>query len=194
MSQIIAGHFLLQEEIEQAREALIAAGFPYERISAFYVNQPGQHDLYELGGDREKSPGAKETPQGMAAGVSAGGAVGAVVGAATMPLTGPAGPVVGALVGAHVGSLYSFKDMKEVGQAEGGKENSSGAESGDDNQQRPRKPGMLIAVALVGKAEQPRALDVLRRLGASQIEQAQGTISDGDWTDFDPLSVPLPVH
>ena len=72
MSQIIAGHFLLQEEIEQAREALIAAGFPYERISAFYVNQPGQHDLYELGGDREHEGGSNKSG-GMAGGGGGGG-------------------------------------------------------------------------------------------------------------------------
>jgi hypothetical protein len=194
MSYIIAAHFTLQEQVDNARNALIDAGFPAERISAFYVNQPGQHDLYPLGGDREKSPGAKETPQGVAAGMSAGGAVGAAIGAATMPLTGPAGPVVGALVGAHVGSLYSFKDLKEAGEPEGGAENASGAVSGDANEERARKAGMLIAVALGGEAEQPRALAVFRRLGASQLEQAQGNISDGDWTDFDPLSVPVLIH
>jgi hypothetical protein len=194
MTTIIAGYLPLQQDIDHAREALIDDGFAAGRISSFYVNPAGQHDLYPLGGDREKSPGAKETPQSVAAGVSAGGAIGAVVGAATVPLTGPAGPIVGALVGAHVGSLYSFSDLKEAGQPEGGKENADGAASGQDNQRRQRHAGMLIAVALTGDGERERAVSLLRRLGVSDLETADGTISDGDWIDFDPLSVPLLVH
>lgn len=194
MTTIIAGYLPLQQDVEHAREALIDEGFASERISSFYVNPAGQHDLYPLGGDREKSPGAKETPEGVTTGLSAGGAIGAVVGAATVPLTGPAGPIVGALVGAHVGSLYSLNEMKEAGQPEGGKENADGAASGQDNQRRPRHAGMLVAVALAGEGERERVVGLLRRLGASDLETADGNISDGDWTDFDPLSVPVPVH
>ncbi|MBC7857889.1 MAG: hypothetical protein H7Z39_03750, partial [Burkholderiaceae bacterium] len=58
MARILAGHFQLQEQIEQARRVLVEAGFPAGRISVFYVNQPGQHDLHALGGDRDRSPGA----------------------------------------------------------------------------------------------------------------------------------------
>lgn len=184
MSDIIAGHFQLQDQIEQARAALVQAGFANERISAFFVNQPGQHDTYEYGGDREKSPGAKETPAGVGKGVAVGGAVGAAIGAATAIVTGPAGPVVGALVGAHVGSLYSLNSMKEAGEAE----------EGGENRAEPRKPGMLIAVALADAAERERALGVLRSLGADHLEQAQGTIANGDWSDFDPLSTPVPLR
>jgi hypothetical protein len=180
MSRILAGRFQLQDQIDAARNALIAAGFPEDRISAFYVNQPGQHDTYGIGGDREKSPGAKETPEGVAKGVTAGGAVGAAVGAAASVVTGPIGPVVGALVGAHVGSLYSFNSLKEKGEGE----------EGGENLHRPREAGMLIAVALDEEAQGQRALDVFRELGALHVEQAEGTISAGDWSDFDPLSTP----
>ncbi|QGZ42028.1 hypothetical protein IP92_04401 [Pseudoduganella flava] len=179
MTTIIAGHFQLQEQIDAARRALQDAGFPEDRISSFYVNQPGQHGMHELGGDRTLSPGAKDSPEGLAKGAATGGAIGAALGAATVPLTGPAGPVVGGLVGAHVGSLYSFSHMKEKGEPEKGGENTV----------EPRKSGMMIAVALPDGDEQ-RAVQLLRGLGAHHVERAEGTIADGDWKDFDPLSPP----
>lgn len=180
MSRILAAHFQLQDEIEQARVALLEAGFPADQISTFYVNQPGQHHQIPTGGDRDASPGAKETPQGVAQGMAAGGAVGAAIGAATAVVTGPVGPAVGALVGAHIGSLYSFSDMKPAGAAE----------EGGENRDQPRQAGMLIAVALGVDSDYQRALEVLRGRGGERIEVADGTIRDGDWSDFDPLAPP----
>jgi len=179
MTTIIAGHFQLQDEVDQAREALLDAGFQPDAISGFYVSQPGQHATHALGGDRDKSPGAKDSPEGLAKGAATGGAIGAAIGAATVPLTGPAGPVVGGLVGAHVGSLYSFSHMKDKGEPE----------QGGENMAEPRSPGMMIAVALPDGDEE-RAIGVLRNLGAQRIERADGTITGGDWKDFDPLSLP----
>lgn len=183
MSTIIAGHFQLQDEIDNARAALRQDGFADDTISAFYVNPAGQHDMYELGGDHDKSPGAKDSDEGVVKGGATGAVVGAVIGAATVPATGPLGPAVGALVGAHVGSLYSFATMKEAGEAE----------QGGQNQRPPRQAGMMIAVATDGEAQQQRALDLLRRLGAHAIERAEGSISDGDWRDFNPNSLPMPA-
>lgn len=179
MSTIIAGHFQLQDEVEQARRELIEAGFDAGRISGFYLNQPGQHDLTPIGGDHIQSPGAKETPVGVVQGEATGAAIGVAVGAATAPVTGAVGPVVGGLLGAHVGSLFSFSTMKERGEGEEG-----GAPV------EPRPAGMLLAVAFDDPADEARALDVLRRLGAHHIERARGNIVDGDWADFDPASVP----
>jgi hypothetical protein len=180
MSTIIAGHFQLQDEIADARLALLGAGFAAARISSFYVNPPGQHDLYELGGDHDKSPGAKESDEGVVKGGAAGAVAGAVAGAATMAVTGPVGPVVGALVGAHVGSLYSLNKMKDRGEAD---------EDGS-NQHAPRKSGMLIAVAVDDTEQEQQALALLRRLGARDIERAEGRITAGDWGDFNPNSLP----
>jgi hypothetical protein len=180
MSTIIAGHFQLQEEVDRARQELVGAGFAEPRISGFFVNQPGQHDRTPIGGDHLLSPGAKETPEGVAQGAAAGGAVGAAVGAATTPVTGPLGAIVGGLVGAHVGSLFSFSKMKDKGESE----------EGGDNDDRVRKPGMLLAVAIDDGADEGRAVDTLRQSGAHHIERAEGTIADGDWVDFDPLSEP----
>ncbi|MBZ2207039.1 glycine zipper domain-containing protein [Massilia soli] len=184
MSTIIAGHFQLQDEVDLARRELVNAGFPEDRISGFFVNQPGQHDLTEIGGDNILSPGAKETPEGVVEGAVAGGAVGLAIGAATSPVTGPIGPVVGGLLGAHVGSLFSFSKMKDAGERE----------EGGENRVEPRMSGMLLAVALPDGADEDRALEVLRRVGAHHIERAEGTVENGDWVDFDPLSIPVPVR
>lgn len=185
MSTIVAGHFQLQDEVDNARRELVRAGFPDDRISAFFLNQPGQHDQTAIGGDHIQSPGAKETPEGVLEGAAAGGAIGVAVGAATAFLTGPAGPVVGGLVGAHVGSLFSLSKMKEAGEKE---------EGSNVNRYEPRLSGMLIAVAVDQPEDETRAIAVLRGLGGHHIERAKGTIEGGDWTDFDPLSVPILVQ
>jgi hypothetical protein len=185
MSTIVAGHFQLQDEIDNARRALVSAGFPEHRISAFFLNQPGQHDRTPIGGDHLQSPGAKETPEGVVAGAATGGALGVAVGAATAFVTGPAGPIVGGLVGAHVGSLFSLSKMKDAGETE---------EGSNANRYEPRQSGMLIAVAAEQADDETRAIAVLRGLGGHHIERAKGTIEGGDWTDFDPLSIPVLVQ
>ncbi|MGZ5200624.1 MAG: hypothetical protein ACXWC4_12700 [Telluria sp.] len=180
MSMIIAGHFQLQDEVERARQALVDAGFDAARVSGFYVNQPGQHDMTAIGGDHQLSPGAKETPAGLAAGAGGGAAIGIAAGAATSPVTGPLGPVVGGLLGAHVGSLFSFSRMKDRGEGEAGSAHTP----------EPRLAGMLVAVAFDDAGLEARAVDLLRKLGAHHIERARGNIVDGDWADFDPTSTP----
>ncbi|QNA88571.1 hypothetical protein G4G28_08835 [Massilia sp. Dwa41.01b] len=184
MSIIIAGHFQLQDEAEAARRALLDAGFNAERTSTFYLSQPGQHDMTPIGGDHIQSPGAKETPVGVLQGSATGGAVGAAVGAVTAPLTGPAGPIVGGLVGAHVGSLFSFSKMKEAGERE----------QGGRAPTEQRMAGMLVAVAFDDAGQESQAVDLLRRLGAVQIERARGNIVEGDWADFDASSPPDILH
>lgn len=82
--------------------------------------------------------------------------------------------------GAHVGSLYSLHKMKAAGVPD----------PDGSNRQPPRQAGMLIAVAVDDTAQAARALDVLRRQGASALERAEGSISDGDWRDFDPNALP----
>ena len=180
MSTIIAGRFQLQDEVDRARAALVEAGFDADRISGFYLTQPGQHDMTPIGGDHIQSPGAKEAPEGVLQGVATGGAVGAAVGAATIPVTGPLGPLVGGLVGGHVGSLFSFSKMKDRGEPEEGGENAV----------PPRPAGMLVAVAFDDAQREEAAITALRRVGAHHLERAQGNIVDGDWADFDPSSRP----
>jgi hypothetical protein len=184
MSTIIAGHFELQDDVERARRALVDAGFSNERISGFYLSQPGQHDLTPIGGDNQHSPGAKESPQGLAQGAATGAAVGVAAGAATSPVTGPLGPIVGGLLGAHVGSLFSFSKMKEAGERE------EGGRAPVEN----RPAGMLVAVAFDEPDLEGQAVELLRGLGAHHIERAKGNIVDGDWADFDASVPPDIIH
>jgi hypothetical protein len=181
MTPIIAGRFQQQSEVEDAREELVRAGFARERISTFYLNPPGQHQVLPTGGDQALSPGAKESGKGVAAGA----ATGAVVGAAATSVLGPVGTLTGGLVGAHVGGLVgSMSSMKEKGET---------GEHGEDieNAAPVRHSGMMIAVACGEEDEERRSIDVLRSLGAADIERAQGTIENGDWSDFNPVTPPV---
>ncbi len=173
MATIIAGHFQLQETALDVCEAVKAAGFDAGRVTTFFNNPPGQHNVIPTGGDRAESPGAKQTPQAVAKGEVTGAAIGAAAGVAAIPLAGPLGPVLGGLVGAHVGSLYSFSEMKEK----------------DESGPPPRHSGMMVAVA-VEDEQAARAITLMRQQGAENVERAEGTIENGDWKDFDPLSSP----
>ncbi|HEV7616693.1 MAG TPA: hypothetical protein VGO51_01160 [Burkholderiaceae bacterium] len=172
MSTIIAGRFELQPQAEAAISELRRAGFTSEQIAYFYVNPPGQHDVYPLGGDHDKSPGAEETDKGVAAGIAAG----AAAGLATVPVLGPAGPLVGAYVGALAGSLAATKEPDEMGEK--------------DDAPPERKAGLMVAVAADDSGRQRLAIEVLHSMGASDIERAHGTIQNGDWIDFDPVAPP----
>jgi flagellin-specific chaperone FliS len=48
---------------------------------------------------------------------------------------------------------------------------------------------MMVAVAVDG-ADEARAVELMREQGAEKVERAQGIIENGDWKDFNPLSVP----
>lgn len=181
MTKIIAGRFDLQDEAARAVAELTSAGFSPAQISSFYMNPPGMHASYPLGGDQDKSPGTEETPKGIAAGTTAGGAVGAAVGAAGIPVMGPLAPALGGLVGAHIGNLVgSASQMKEEDQIED-----------EHGGQRPRRgAGMMVAVAVADDRAADQAINALRQCAAQDIEMAQGTIEDGDWRDFDPVMEP----
>lgn len=194
MAHIIAGHLQQQEQVQQAIEQLVDAGFAKESISAFYVNPAGQHDLYPIGGDQDKSPGAKESGNGLAAGIATGTVIGAAVGAAGIPFAGPIAPAVGALVGAHIGSLTgSMASMKDSGESEAGADGADGAD-GDPNTMQQRASGMMVAVCVPDSAQEYEAVQILLSLGAKQTERAEGTIADGNWIDFNPLSLPALVN
>lgn len=194
MARIIAGRFQEQEQVTQVLDAMRDAGIAQERISSFYVNPPGQHNLYSIGGDREDSPGAHETGTGVAAGAATGGAVGAAVGLTGVPVFGPVGPAVGALVGAHIGGLIgSLSQMKEKGETE----DSTPDASGSDNAMHQRKAGMLLAVAVdapdAAGPDEEEVVRLMRAFGGHDIEEAEGSIISGNWEDFDPLSAPRPL-
>lgn len=170
MTVIIAGRFAQQDQVQEAIVALQRAGAPSDQITSFYVNPPGQHDLYPIGGDRNESPGSEDSDKGTAAGLGAGGVIGGAAGAAA----GALGAITGALVGAHIGSLIGSLSVT------------------DENKDIPplRQAGMLVAVTATSEEEEEKAIATLRAAGATCLERAQGQIVNGDWTDFDPLSSP----
>lgn len=172
MSTIIAGHVETQTQLQEVVSELQRAGFSPEQIASFYVNPPGQHDRYPIGGDFEKSPGAEDTDKGAAAGV----AVGAAAGLAAMPVIGPLGPLVGGYVGGLVGSLYETKDADQ--------------DTPPNAPPHEHRSGLMVAVAADDEAARKRAIELLHAMGAYDIEKAEGTISDGDWVDFDPVASP----
>jgi hypothetical protein len=51
-----------------------------------------------------------------------------------------------------------------------------------------RKAGMMVAVAADTPQQEADALSLLKTIHAGAIECSVGTIIDGDWRDFDPLS------
>lgn len=175
MTTIISGRFEQQSAAQQAVASLANAGFPSAGISTFFVNPAGQHDQFLVGGDQDESPGAKDSDTGAAAGAGVGGVAGAAAGAITTPITGPAGVLGGAALGAYVGSLVG-----------------SMASTDDADQMPPvRAAGMLVAVAVGDNPTEQDAIDVLRALGATAMERADGRIVDSQWMDFDPLSSPI---
>jgi len=60
MATIIAAGLQLQSQAEDAVKQLISAGYAPEKVTSFYVNPPGQHALYPIGGDHYQSPGTTE--------------------------------------------------------------------------------------------------------------------------------------
>lgn len=185
MHNIIAGRFALQDQADAALSALRGAGFPRDALVAFYINPDGQHDLYPIGGDDESSPGARHAGMGAAKGGGVGAAVGAVAGVAATPLLGPAGIAIGAGIGAYTGSL--------VGAVSGtDKESDVDEQTGRPSVIQPevteRAAGILVAVRVTDESRQA-AIDTLSRLGAADVEHAEGDLRDGQWHDFDPHAI-----
>lgn len=189
MSTIIAGKFQLQDQAASAIGALEEAGFARPRIASFFVNPPGQHDLYPVGGDANDSPGAHEAPGGAIRGAEVGVAVGAVAGLMAAPFLAPAAAALGAGVGAGIGA-YTGSLAGALGRLGDpvAPEHDRNAEKADREQQPLRRAGMLVGVALAGAAEQASAVRVLRAQGATDVEWAEGRIADAQWTDFNPLA------
>ena len=179
MGKIIAGRFIAQAEVDTAVERFVEEGYGRDALAVFFVNSPGKHDLYPTGGDRDESPGTKSADMGAAAGAAGGGAIGAVAGS----LAGPAGTLMGAAVGAYVGSLSGALDNMS-------KKGSNGAASNTATVAKTRQAGMMLAVSTPDAASESRAIQLLRAVGAVEIERSHGQITGGDWVDFDPLAPP----
>jgi hypothetical protein len=196
MTPIIAGRFEQDSQAQAAMAALRRGGFDAEDVTVFFVNPPGQHASYPIGGDRDASPGATHAQSGALKGAAVGSAVGIGVGLAAAPLLGPGALLAGAGAGAYAGSLVGALDDMEEKPAGASADNHAGsvatAESPSDTAPV-RSGGMLVAVRAVEFAKRVGAVNVLRAEGAHHIERADGTWQAGQWIDFDPLKPPLLV-
>jgi len=190
MTPIIAGRFEQEAEADRAAEALRQQGFSAEDVTVFYLNPPGQHATFPVGGDRDKSHGATHAHSGALKGAAIGGVVGLGVGVAATPLVGPAAAVAGAGAGAYVGSLAgALNDM--------GERDSAAKEQGEPPPETPadgvpmeRSAGFIVAARAPEYARRVVAANVLESMGAKDVERADGTWRMGKWVDFDPLQSP----
>jgi hypothetical protein len=177
MATIIAGGFDNIVPAEAAIERLRQAGVPEEFMCKFRVNPPGMHDQFPIGGDRDKSPGAKDADKGAVKAAVVGAAAGLAAGVAATPLLGPAGIAAGAGVGAYTASLVG--GMKET-----------------EKEPKPEHEDVRPAEVLVAVNAEAAGIppdDIVRifeEAGAWQVERAEGTWVDGEWADFDAVSRP----
>lgn len=182
MKTLIVGHYGQQTDADNAARELLRAGFPAAELSLFYFNPQGQHATYPIGGDENESPGTHDAKGGAVRGAVGGVGAGTLVGAATIPVLGPAAPLFGAAVGAYAGSLVgALKNMEESDDSPSPPPERAQASA------ETRKAGIMLAVAVATADERQTAVEVLGAQ-ADELEEAQGTLQNGDWVDFDPLA------
>ena len=189
MANIIAGIVETQEAAERVIAALQAQGFGGDDLTSFYLNPPGQHATYPIGGDTHHDAGTKNAGKTAATGAAVGGvtglALGSAVAAATDSGLGAMAAIAGAGVGAYVGSLA------------GGLSGTEQAKPQEATTEEPaeRNAGYLIAVR-ADHGDERKAIETLRAHGAHDIERASGVWLPGAqpaWTDFDPRKTPQRV-
>lgn len=185
MARIIAGRFETSRQADEALADLRAAGVQESRCTTFFVNPAGRHGEYPIGGDAQHDEGTGEAGGGAAKGAAIGGAAGGALGVAAAVATdtglAAAAAIGGAGVGAYLGSVAGAL---------------SGMRHGDPSESTPDEPverrvGAMVAVAVRDGHEESAVVDILRRQGAHDIEEADGDLRDGSWVDFDATR---PVH
>lgn len=177
MANIIAGRFETQAEGERALDALRAAGIERHDATSFYLNPPGQHSEYPIGGDAHHDEGTKKSGKTAAAGATVGGVTGLALGTVAAAAAEPGLTAVAAIAGAGVGAY--------VGSLAGG---LSGARDGDEQQatlEEPVERDAGIIVAARADANEETIIRVLQAQGAREVERATGEWRDGSWADFD---------
>lgn len=187
MTLIIAARFQTFDAASSAAQRLTEAGVSEDALHVFYVNPPGAHDNYPLGGDQAVDPHTRGAPRRALGTAAVLGALGAIVGGVILSIFADSViPVLaGAGVGAYVGSLAGAmggmdKRRDTVQQPHGVKKAGEG-----------RPAGVMLAVNAAGERAQEIAA-ILEAAGGRQVERAQGRWRDGKWEDFDPLTPPQP--
>ena len=190
MTPIIAGRFDQESQATVAVESLRRQGFSSDEVSVFFLNPPGQHATFPVGGDSDASIGATDAHNGAMKGAAVGGAVGLGIGLAVSPLLGPLGPLAGAGAGAYAGSLVgAFGDMKDP--AEAAADAAETPHSSDPLPPKsapdvaaPRPCGYMVAARIADVIKRSTAVEILRSAGALDLEQAEGIWQAGKWVDL----------
>ena len=192
MATIIAGRVETQQRADDLMAHLQSKGLSAGDMQAFYVNPPGQHGTYPIGGDVDADTGMKETSVGQASGIAAGAAAGlaagAVAGAAIPPLA-PVLAVAMAGVGAYAGSMAGAMAATRTGEEE---KRETETNAPDHDAHNTRRGGMMLSVHVEPSNEQ-MVIDTLQEAAVEDVERAQGDWHDGQWMDFDPLQPPHKV-
>ena len=165
MANIIAGVVETEEAAKRVIEALEAQGFQSDDVTSFYLNPPGQHATYPIGGDTHHDAGTKDAGKTAVAGAAIGGVTGLALGTAAAAAAEPGFAAIGAIAGAGVGAY--------VGSLAGGLTGTEQPARGEATREEPegRNAGYLIAVRADAGGE-TKAADTLRAHGAHDIERA----------------------
>ncbi len=189
MALIIAARFSTFDAAGHAAQRLMDAGLPEDALHVFYVNPPGEHDNYPIGGDEAVDPGTRGAPRKALGTAAVLGALGAVVGGVLVaPVTDSFVPIIaGTGVGAYIGSLAGAmrgmdRRRHSVAQPHGVEKTGEG-----------RSAGVLLAVNTTGERAAEIA-SVLVESGGREVERAHGRWRNGQWEDFDPLEAPVPQN
>ncbi len=183
MANIIAAHFDSVDQANRALAALQANGFMRSQMSSFHVSAPGQHDLPPLGNDEsDADPDTTQAGGGALSGAALGGTTLGIVGGIAAAVLMPGAVVLLALgsaaAGAYAGSL--------VGALNGLSDTDDESNAADPA----RTAGLMIAVRIDRTDASNAAQRILREEGGVDIEEAEGTLHNGQWVDFDPREPP----
>ena len=184
MQTIIAGRVRTQQRADQLMAQLRERGVALADMQAFYVNQPGQHAQFPIGGDQYSDEATEDAPKGQAAGAAMGAAAGLVAGGIAAVAVPPLAPViiagvtgVGALAGSIAGAVSASKGPEEMGHTEA-------EEDTHDHQ-----GGLMLAVRVTPGTEDA-VMEAMRTAGVENVERTHGEWRDGHWVDFDPTRPP----
>ena len=64
MTLIVAARFNTFDAANAAAQRLMEAGVHEDALNVFYVNPPGAHDAFPVGGDQAADPDARRAPGG----------------------------------------------------------------------------------------------------------------------------------
>lgn len=189
MATIIAARVETQQRADELMAQLRSRGIAIGDMQAFYVNPPGQHGTYPIGGDVDADTGTEESRLGQASGVAAGAAAGLAAGAVAGAAIPPLAPIIAvalAGVGAHVGGMAGALASTRTSHEE---KHETERKTPDSDAVDMRRGGMTLAVR-VDRGNEKSVIDVLKAAAVEDLERAEGVWQDGQWVDFDPLSPP----